>query len=649
MDKVTTSNTKIELESINEEKRIIKGIASSSNSDLMFDAMKIENAEFDLPFPLLHQHEKTKPVGHVTNLKIIKDKIYVEMKMVKPTDDMPDTLKNRLNEAWHEVKTGLVNGLSIGFIPRDYSFNSKGGRDFKKFIIYELSLVTIPANSEARILEYKNLEQKDEIVALDEDKIIDGSVIPKNNGEIKMNFNEHLKDLEASLKQAKEDRNSIQMKSLEAGGTKSLEDKKSFDSLNEKIKAFETEIKDLKIVMQEDIESAKEVTEKMNNEQKSFSGVSIQRAPEKLEKGIAFARFAGVTALAKNNPSVALDIAKSKFGNDKRLHGILKDAVSVGSTADANWAGKLSDYQEISTDFIEFLRPKTLVGKFGTEGIPSLRPIPFNVKVKGQNVGSTAGWTGEGQHKPVTQGQYFDTYMDFSKLTAISVASDELLRFSSPSAAELIRNDLADAIIQKIDEDFIKINNSGITNIKPASITYNFDEKEAGSETAQLPASVAGAAEVQIQALWTTADTNNFNPASAVYITTPAIARKLAVMTTAAGFQRFPKITPLGGDIGGIPLIVSNHVDTGAFILAFASEIWLADDGLVTIDSSNEATIIMDTNPQGIVDGDATAKTHQSYLNMYQSNSVAFRAERYINWKKRRANAVNVADASSWT
>jgi hypothetical protein len=34
--------------------------------------------------------------------------------------------------------------------------------------------------------------------------------------------------------------------------------------------------------------------------------------------------------------------------------------------------------------FIEFLRPRTIVGKFGTGGVPSLRRVPFNVRVSGQ-------------------------------------------------------------------------------------------------------------------------------------------------------------------------------------------------------------------------------------------------------------------------
>lgn len=88
---------------------------------------------------------------------------------------------------------------------------------------------------------------------------------------------------------------------------------------------------------------------------------------------------------------------------------------------------------------------------------------------------------------------------------------------------------------------------------------------------------------------------------------------------------------------------MSNHVDANAFILAFASEIWLADDGIVTLDASREASIIMDTDPQALVDGAGATS-----VNMFQTNSIAFRAERYVNWKTRRANVVNAVSAASW-
>jgi len=100
------------------------------------------------------------------------------------------------------------------------------------------------------------------------------------------------------------------------------------------------------------------------------------------------------------------------------------------------------------------------------------------------------------------------------------------------------------------------------------------------------------------------------------------------------------------GEIDGVPLIVSNYVpgdSSGSlFILAFASEIYLADDGQVNIDISREATIFLD-------DAAATATpTAAQLVSMFQTNQLAVRAERYVRWQKRRPQAVAYLSDVDW-
>jgi hypothetical protein len=95
-----------------------------------------------------------------------------------------------------------------------------------------------------------------------------------------------------------------------------------------------------------------------------------------------------------------------------------------------------------------------------------------------------------------------------------------------------------------------------------------------------------------------------------------------------------------GGTFAGLPVIVSDHVPTATagslLVLANASDIYLADDGQVTVDASREASLQMLDNPTNN-SATGTATTHVS---MFQTNSVAIRAERYVNWVRRRAAAV---------
>lgn len=636
------------IKAVDEEAREIRGIASTPSTDRMGDIVQPKGARFNLPIPLLWQHNHDQPIGQVVSAKVTDAGIEIVAKLAKV--DAPSQLAARLEEAWQSIKSGLVRGLSIGFRPIKYAFINDGdGIEFTEWDFYELSAVTIPANAEASITAIKQFseqamsgESAQKTVPMSGLRSVSVSNPEKGT---KMNYQEMLKRLEATKAEKESERDALQKTVSDEGRTKTAAERESFDTLNDEIKALDLEMKDLRDLEAQNKATAKPV-EGTPESAKQYSGIVIKQAPEKLEKGIEFARFAACLGAAKGDLHTAMHVAQKRYPNMERMNAVMKAAVAAGTTTDADWASKLVEYNEISTDFVEYLRPRTILGRFGTGGVPSLRSIPFNVHIKGQTAASTAGWVGEGKHKPVTSGKYSDVYLGWAKLAAISVATDELLRFSNPSAERLIRDDLAAAVIEQMDKDFIQIANAGSSGVKPASITYKFN----GSATT-IPAGTTSP-ETDIAGLWSIADTGNLDVGSAVFITTPAIARKLAGLVTAADNKRFPDMGPMGGTIDGVQVLVSNYVDTNAFILAFASEIWLADDGTVTLDASRETSLIMDSDPEAAIAAADPSATPPVYaplpVSMFQTNSVAFRAERYINWQTRRANVVKAVSGASW-
>lgn len=638
------------IKAVNEEAREIRGIASTPSTDRMGDIVEPAGAQFKLPLALLWQHDSGQPIGQVTSAKVTDAGIEIVAKLAKI--DAPSQLSARLEEAWQSIKAGLVRGLSIGFRAIEYSFMEDGdGIRFTKWEWYELSAVTIPANADASITSIKQFSG-DAVSGKSPKKApLSG---PKSvqfinpDKESDMNIQDTIKRLEATKIEKQTERDALQQKVSDEGRTKDAAERETFDTLNDEIKALDLELKDLRDLEAQNKATAKPVDggESTPEAAKQYSGIVLKKAPEKLEKGMEFARFAACLGAAKGDLHTAMFVAQKRYPDMDRLNAVMKAAVAAGTTTDADWASKLVEYNEISTDFVDYLRPRTLIGRFGAGGVPSLRAIPFNVHIKGQSAASTAGWVGEGKHKPVTSGKYSDVYLGWAKLAAISVATDELLRFSNPSAERLIRDDLAAAVIEQMDKDFIQIANTGTNGVKPASITYHFN----GSATA-VPAGTTSP-EADIAALWSIADTGNLDAGSAVYITTPAVARKLSGLVTAADNKRYPNMGPMGGTIDGVPVLVSNYVDTNAFVLAFAGEIWLADDGTVTIDASRETSIIMDSDPEAALAAADPSATPPVYapvpVSMFQTNSVAFRAERYINWQTRRANVVKAVSGASW-
>jgi HK97 family phage prohead protease len=104
----------------------------------------------------LWQHQHDKPIGECKFSKPTKDGIEFEAKIASL--DEPGTLKDRLDEAWQSIKAGLVRAVSIGFRPIEYSFMETGGIRYSETEVYELSAVTIPANSDALITTIKSLD-----------------------------------------------------------------------------------------------------------------------------------------------------------------------------------------------------------------------------------------------------------------------------------------------------------------------------------------------------------------------------------------------------------------------------------------------------------------------------------------------------------
>ena len=101
------------VKAVDEEERIIEGVATTPSTDRAGDIVEPEGAKFNLPMPLLWQHDSRQPIGHVVSAKVSKNGITIRAKLAKMNE--PGRLKDRLDEAWQSIKTGLVRGLSIGF------------------------------------------------------------------------------------------------------------------------------------------------------------------------------------------------------------------------------------------------------------------------------------------------------------------------------------------------------------------------------------------------------------------------------------------------------------------------------------------------------------------------------------------------------
>ncbi|EDW9407331.1 phage major capsid protein [Salmonella enterica subsp. enterica] len=625
--------TLMTVKSVNEDERIITGIASTPSPDRDGDIMEPEGAKFRSDTPFLWQHDRSQPIGTCTP-KMVKEGLQITAKLVKPTSDMPSQLIARLDEAWASIKAGLVRGLSIGFRPIEYSFLDEGGIRFLSWDLLEVSAVTIPANAECSIQTVKSFDRQFLAASGNETPVVKtsktaGATAPKTKkGNNTMNIAEQIKSFEAKRAALAASLDEVMSKAAEEGRTLDAEEEESYDNTSAEIKSVDAHLKRLRDMESNLASTAKPVSKAASGEVTTVKAnvPGIIRVEQKLEKGIAFARFAKSLAAANGSRSEALEIARKQYPDDAKLHHVLKAAVGAGTTTDPQWAGALVEYQEYAQDFVEYLRPQTIIGRFGQGNIPSLRKVPFNIRIPAQTSGGSANWVGQGKAKPLTKFDFESITFSFAKVAAIAVLTDELIRFSNPAADALVRNALAEAVIARLDTDFISPSKAEVANVSPASITNGIT---AVPSTGNPDDDAAAAFGVFVAA--------NLQPNGAVWLMSSTTALALSMRKNALGQKEYPEMTLLGGTFQGLPVIVSQYVGN-QLVLVNAPDIYLADDGGVAVDMSREASLEMESDPAG----DSITPTGTELVSMFQTNSVAIRAERWINWKRRRTAAVAV-------
>lgn len=146
----------LEVKSLDDDAREIRGIASTPTPDRMKDIVDPLGASFADEIPLLWQHKHDAPIGITRLGKPTKNGIPFVAKIAKIEEDGP--LKTLVDMAWQAIKAKLVRGVSIGFRSLAQEYLDNGGIKFTQTEIYELSAVTIPANAEATIQAIKSFD-----------------------------------------------------------------------------------------------------------------------------------------------------------------------------------------------------------------------------------------------------------------------------------------------------------------------------------------------------------------------------------------------------------------------------------------------------------------------------------------------------------
>lgn len=453
-------------------------------------------------------------------------------------------------------------------------------------------------------------------------------------------FAEQIASLKATREEKDAERRAIAQKSVDEGRSMQDDESQAFDTLNSEIKRLDDDISRLSVLAETDKGSVKGVDTTTKTDQPAKGG--SERAPlqvkntEKLEPGMAFARLARVKALAFTGQAGTRDelqIAKRMYPGDDRLVGALtqKDAVPAASTLSTTWAGNLiNEGGAAFADFVEFLRGRSLYGQISGR----FRNLPFDTPVLVQGSAGVAQWVKEGDAKPLTQWTYTRAKMTPLKVAAIAAATKETLMRASVAADTFIRDELARAVGSRIDGTLI------------SDVPAVPDESPAGLLNGTMPLTLTGDGSVagircDIGMFLKALIGDNLTVSGAFWVMPETVAVDLALATNEVGAPAFPGITPTGGTLAGLPVFTSQYVpmesEGPVVALIKGDEIFLGDEGGIQVSVSDQATLQMDNAPSQSSIGTPVATAGVS---MWQTNSVAFLVERFVNWQKRRSAAV---------
>lgn len=134
--------------------RQIRVVVSTGDTDRegdIIDPVGIDFTAYKSNPVVLFQHDHDEPIAKCEQIGVVKGR--VEALVQFP----PEGVNSKSDEVYGLIKAGVLNAVSIGFIPKSWSpiEGSKFGRRFTTCECIEFSVVSVPANSNALIIERK--------------------------------------------------------------------------------------------------------------------------------------------------------------------------------------------------------------------------------------------------------------------------------------------------------------------------------------------------------------------------------------------------------------------------------------------------------------------------------------------------------------
>jgi HK97 family phage prohead protease len=655
----------IDIKAMDEERRVVSGIATTPSIDRMGDSINPMGVRVAANIPLFLYHDSKLTVGRARFGKATKEGIPFEASIPKVKEE--GRLKERVDEAWQMLKYQLITCVSIGFNPLNDAYErikETGGYLFNEVEVLELSLVPVPALQDAVITGIRSAELPVRrthattfVKSLSEQHLAalghQGSPPGDRNRPGASGQQQQAASGRLFSSRSQKGKDTMTLKELldlqatriarQTEITKAWEDQshERTDEERDELDEIDTELKtlgdDIRIARMHARHAANaKGVDGSGSERGSASrgGMSFVRKedPEDKFKGESYirvlqAKAAGFIAMREGNFVSPVEFAKARWGKTHpKLVEYVRAAVAGGGTGSGEWGAELAASDSRFTgDFIEYL-----YGLAVFDRLP-LRSVPARVHIKGQDGASTGYWFGESKGVPATTMDTSTVELTPLKVGALAVCSKELVTDTSPAAGMLLRDSLGEASSQRVDTTFLSAT-AASAGVSPAGLLN-------GLAAASPSGADAAAIRADLMTLYSGFLTAK-NASGLVQVMTPSMAKAISLLVNSLGQTEFPNLNANGGTLLGDPVYTGDNVTPGDWILMKPSDIWKIGDGGVEVTMSDQATIEQTDAPATASDTPVAMGSHT--VSLFQTDSVAFKVVRRINYAKRRTGAVAV-------
>lgn len=204
-------------------------------------------------------------------------------------------------------------------------------------------------------------------------------------------------------------------------------------------------------------------TETTDWQAKIFGALAPKSEAPVREKGLAFGRVVRAMAAAKKDGSGQSGLLKILEGwGDKDIAETQSKALAASIAIDGGYLVA----PQYSTDILEARRAKTIVRAAGAREMPMPSGTLHLPKV---TTGVTGGYIGENANPTHSNPVFGENILTWKKLAVTSAISNDLLRYNSPAADAVVRDDIVRSLA--VTEDAVFLRSQGLGG-EPKGLRY---------------------------------------------------------------------------------------------------------------------------------------------------------------------------------